>query len=121
MRHLIYCSLICCSLSSYSQVKLSKRQYTADSLKIVKPKLLRPQFKLDNRVTFFADKQRLSVIGVDAGILIRERLRLTLGYYTISDKLTSIKETKNNVEFLGQYKLNYGALNVEFAYKNKKR
>ncbi len=119
MKNLIYGSLICCSLTAFSQKKMTKHQFIADSLKIIKPTFIRPQLKLDNRVTIF-NFQRLSVTGIDAGVLIRERLRLTVGFYTISDKLTYIKKSINSVDYAGKYKLNYGAINVEFAYKKGK-
>ncbi len=120
MKSLIYCSLICCSLSTISQAqtKMSKREFISDSLKIIKPKLIRPQFKIDNRVTLF-NRQQLVVVGIDAGILIKERLRITAGFYGLSNRLTSIKKTVNNVDYTGQYALSYGAINAEFQYINK--
>ena len=99
---------------------MSKKEFIADSLKIIKPKFIRPQFKIDNRVTLF-NRQQLTVVGVDAGILIKERLRITLGFYTMSNRLTSIKKTVNGIDYTGQYALNYGAINAEFQYINKLR
>ncbi|MEO8759727.1 MAG: hypothetical protein ABI388_01835 [Bacteroidia bacterium] len=97
---------------------MSRGEFIADSLKIIKPKFVRPQFKIDNRITLF-NHQQLSVTGVDAGILIKERLRITLGFYTTSNRLTTIKKTVNNVDYLGHYTINYGAINAEFQYINK--
>ena len=100
-----------------AQQKMSKRQFIADSIKIVKPKLVRPQFRFENKLIFL-NAQKLSISGVDAGVLLKNKLRVTLGYYSISDKLTSLKKTINDVEYQGQYNLNYGALNLELIYKN---
>ncbi len=101
----------------YGQKKMTRKQFIEDSLKIMKPKLVRPQFRLDNRITFLND-QKLSVTGIDAGVLLKEKLRVTLGYYRVSDKLTSLSKTIDNVDYVGQYDLNYGSLNLEFNYKN---
>jgi hypothetical protein len=105
------------SISLNAQQKISKRQFISDSIKIVKTKLVRPQFRFDNRLTFL-NGQKLSIAGVDAGVLLKNKLRATLGYYSVSDKLTSLKKSINGVEYQGQYNLNYGALNLEFIYKN---
>jgi len=96
---------------------MTKKQFIADSIKIMAPKLIRPQFRFDNRLTFFHG-QKINITGVDAGVLLKNKLRATLGYYGVSDKLTSLNKTINDVEYQGNYKLNYGAINLEFIYKN---
>ena len=53
-----------------------------DSLKIVKHRIARPQFRLDNRLIFF-NKQQLNISGVDAGVVLKEKLRINLGYYAL--------------------------------------
>ena len=100
-----------------AQKKMTKKQFIADSLKIVKTRLARPQVRLDNRLTFL-NGQKLGITGVDAGVLLKEKLRATLGYYNVSDKLTSLQKTIDDIEYQGDYKLNYGALNFEFIYLN---
>jgi hypothetical protein len=129
MKNLICFVLICFSLPGYTQnkadqkktvqTKMSRKEYLADSLAISKREsMIRPQFKLDNRVIFF-NFQKLGIFGFDAGILLKEKLRLTLGYYTISNKLTTIEKVINNVEYKGQYALDYTSINLEIIYKNK--
>ena len=105
------------SITVNAQKKITKRQFITDSVRIMKPKLVRPQFRFDNRLTFL-NGQKLNITGVDAGVLLKNKLRVTLGYYSVSDKLTALKKTLDNVEYRGQYYLNYGALNLEFIYKN---
>lgn len=100
-----------------AQQKLTKQKFVADSIKIMRPKLIRPQFRFDNRLTFLSG-QKLNITGVDGGVLLNNKLRITLGYYSVSDKLTSLKKTLNAVEYQGEYHLNYGALNLEFIYRN---
>ena len=100
-----------------AQQKITKQKFIADSLKIVKTRLVRPQVRLDNRLTFL-NGQKLSISGVDAGVLLKEKLRLTLGFYSVSDKLTALKKNIDDIDYQGEYKLNYGALNTEFIYKN---
>ena len=100
-----------------AQTHMSKKQFIADSIKITKIKLVRPQFRLDNRLTFL-NGQKLSISGIDAGVLLKNKLRITLGYYSVNDKLTSLRKTINDIDYQGQYQLNYGALNLEFIYKD---
>jgi hypothetical protein len=95
----------------------AKKQFREDSIRITKPKLIRPQFRLDDRFTFL-NKQRISITGLDAGVLLKNKLRVTLGYYSASDRLTSLTYTLNSVAYQGAYDLKYGALNLEFIYKN---
>ncbi len=109
--------VIFCCFKINAQQKITKKQFITDSLKIIKTRLVRPQVRLDNRLTFL-NGQKLSISGVDGGILLKEKLRLTLGYYSVSDKLTALKKNINDIDYQGEYKLNYGALNTEFIYKN---
>ena len=121
IKNLLLLLFICFSIhliaQPTAQPKMTKKQFLADSTQIMKPKLVRPQFRLDNRLTFF-NGQKLGITGLDAGVLLKEKLRVTLGYYQVVDKLTSLKKTYNDIEYQGRYQLNYGALNTEFIYKN---
>jgi len=105
--------------SVFSQgAKLSKQQFIADSQKIVRPLIIRPQFRFDNRTIFF-NGQRINISGFDAGIILKEKLRVTLGYYNLSNaNLTSLNKSINNVLYKANYRIDYGALNLEFIYKN---
>lgn len=85
----------------------------------MKPKVVRPQFRLDNRLTFL-NNQRITISGLDAGVLLKNKLRITLGYYWASDQPTSLKKTLDNVEYPGRFDMNYGSLNMEFIYLNKR-
>lgn len=108
-----YCSY------SYAQKKMGKKQFIIDSTNIVKPKLVRPQFRFDNRL-IFSKNGSLRIAGADAGVLLKNKLRVTLGYYSLSEQPKSLAKTINNIEYQGQYKSNYGALNMEFIYKDKR-
>src|SRR6187551_1672923 len=63
------------------------KQFIKDSAEIMKVKLVRPQFKFDNRQTY-SEKQWLFINGFDVGVLLNEKLRVTLGYYSMSERLT---------------------------------
>lgn len=117
MKHLLLISFFFYAMAGYAQKKLTRKQFIADSIKIMKPRLWRPQLRLDNRITFLND-QKISVTGVDGGVLLKEKLRVTLGYYRVADKLTSLSKTIDDVDYIGQFNLNYGSLNLEFIYKN---
>lgn len=103
------------SLGSYAQTKITRKQFLGDSLKIIQPKLVRPQFRFDNRLVFVKG-QALNITGLDAGVLLKNKLRLALGYYSVSDKLSAFKRTIDQDDYQGHYDLKYGALNAEFIY-----
>lgn len=119
MRVNIILFLICSgySLSVLAQSKLTKKQFLADSTRIVAPKLIRPQFRFDNRLTFL-EGQKLNITGFDLGVLLKNKLRVTVGYYALSDELKSITKIVNDTNYQSHYRLNYGAFNFEFIYKN---
>lgn len=105
------------SSAVFAQTKISKQRFNADSMRIITPKLIRPQFRFDNRLTFLK-KQKLNITGFDAGVLLKNKLRATMGYYFLSDQLNSLSKTVNDTNYLCFYKLNYAAFNFEFIYKN---
>lgn len=118
MKSIVFFCVLCFStLNINAQARLTKKTFIADSLRIIKTKLVRPQFKFDNRITFL-NGQKLSISGFEAGVLLSEKLRITLGYYKVADKFTSLSKRIDEVNHQGQYKLNYGSLNTEFIYKN---
>ncbi len=105
------------ALSLHAQKKITQRQFRIDSIEIMKPKLVRPQFRLDNRLILFKN-QKLNISGLDAGVLLKNKLRFTMGYYQLSDKLNALKKTINTMPHEALYNLKYGALNLEFIYIN---
>lgn len=92
-------------------------QFIKDSLAVMRVKLVRPQFKFDNRVTF-CEGQALYINGFDVGVLLSDKLRFTLGYYSMKDQLKSYNLTKNDEEFGRLIQLNYGSINTELIYKD---
>ena len=110
-------ALMCCVVFSQEK-KLSKKQFIADSIKIATPHMVRPQFRADSRTIFF-NKQRINISGFDAGVILKEKLRVALGYYSLSNNnLTVINKTIAGTLYNANYDLKYGALNLEFVYKN---
>ena len=112
-----FITVVFCCFKINAQQKITKKQFIADSLKIIKTRLVRPQVRLDNRLTFL-NGQKLSIAGLDAGVLLKEKLRVTLGYYSANDRLTSLKKNIDDIEYQGEYALSYGAINLEFIFKN---
>lgn len=106
-------------LMAFSQnKKISKKQFIADSLKILKHPVARLQLRIDNR-TVFSAKQLINISGFDAGVILKEKLRVTLGYYSISSSnILSLDKSIGPIMYKANYQLNYGALNLEFVYKN---
>jgi hypothetical protein len=112
---LFYLFVLICTLI-YSQ-KQDRNQFIQDSLKIMKGMLVRPQFKFDNRVTWY-EGQALVINGLDAGALLKDKMRLTLGYYSLNHDLNAFKKKSDSMELGGQVRVNYGSINTEFIYKN---
>jgi hypothetical protein len=101
----------------FSQSKKEKSAFVKDSIEIMRVRLVRPQFRIDNRNIFFKG-QTLNISGFDAGVLLKNKLRLTLGYYSLSNELSSYKLNIDDVEYTRQIKLQYGSFNTEIIYKN---
>ncbi len=96
----------------------NRKNFIKDSTYIVRVKLVRPQLRADNRNIFFK-KQTLALSGFDAGVLLKDKLRVTLGYYRLNDNLSDYNaEESDNIQYDRQLKMNYGALNTEFIYMN---
>jgi hypothetical protein len=66
----------------------------------------------------FLEGQKLNITGFDLGVLLKNKLRVTVGYYALSDELKSITKIVNDTNYQSHYRLNYGAFNFEFIYKN---
>lgn len=97
--------------------KLSQEQFVADSVRIMRPKLIRPQFKFDNRITFY-EGQTLAITGGDAGVLLKDKLRLTAGYYELSDDLNAFRQTIDSNDVGRLIHISYGSLNTEIIYRD---
>jgi hypothetical protein len=117
MKHTIVAVSLFIPFASWAQEKMSREQFMADSAKIMAVKMVRPQFKFDNRVTFY-EGQSLNITGIDAGVLLKDKLRLTLGYYSLNDDLNAFRETIDSVDVGRLIRINYGALNTEIIYKD---
>ncbi len=104
--------------NSYSQTEQEHEKFVTDSTRISRPKTIRPQFKFDTRTTVF-DGQKLNMFGYDAGVLVKEKLRLTLGYYRIDDQLPKHKEI-NAIEIKQTLQVRCGTINTELVYLKKR-
>jgi len=91
--------------------------FTRDSLAIMQIQRARPQFRFDNRITFY-EGQSLAMNGFDAGVLLSERLRVTLGYYQLDERLDAYTVMRNEEEFSRSMRLSFGSLNTELIYKD---
>ena len=115
---------ICLLTSFLASAQEEKKVYTRanfikDSTYIVRVKLIRPQLRADNRNIFFKN-QNLALSGFDAGVLLKDKLRVTLGYYRLNENLSDFNDDNDNAQFERSFKMNYGALNTEFIYLNKR-
>ena len=101
----------------FSQKKSDRKAFIKDSTYIMRVKLVRPQLRVDNRTIFYKG-QVITINGIDAGVLLKEKLRLTMGYYYLNNNLSDYKKTIDGVDYERELRLRYGSLNTEFIYKN---
>lgn len=111
--------LLCLTLSATHAQKFDKADFIRDSLEIVKVKLVRPQVKFDNRLTFY-EGQSLAINGFDVGVLLKDKMRLTLGYYRLNEDLNILKRTIDSIDIQRSIKIQYGAINTEIIYLDKR-
>lgn len=97
--------------------RLTKKQFVQDSLKIMRMQVIRPQVRLENRMTYHKG-QVLNLNGLDAGVLLKGKLRLTAGYYFLNDELSAYKTTVDGEDATRTIQLRYGSINTEFVYLN---
>lgn len=105
------------ALAQPEKKKYTRANFIKDSTEIMRIKLVKPQFRVDNRNIFFKG-QVLTLNGIDAGVILNEKLRLTGGYYQLNDNLKHYQTEIDGVQVDRHLKLNYGSLNTEFIYKN---
>src|SRR5436190_4296002 len=117
MNRILFLSLPILFSQTYFAQKMSKEQFLKDSAEIMRPKLVRPQVKFDNRLTFY-EGQTLAINGFDAGVLLKDKMRLTLGYYKLDDDLNAFKETIDSVDIGRRIRIEYGTINTEIIYQN---
>jgi hypothetical protein len=110
----IFVFLSFCSLIAQ---KPDRDQFIRDSTKIMRPKLARPQFKFDNRLTWYKG-QTLLITGFDLGVLLKDKMRLTLGYYKLNEDLNALRKTLDTTSLGAIVNINYAAINTEFIYLN---
>jgi hypothetical protein len=99
--------------------KLTKAQFRKDSVLIMKRWLLRPQLRIDNKITFYQGDS-YNIDGIDAGVMVKEKIRFTLGYYQLNDELSGYAKTRQGSFYERSLKLQYGSLNIEFVYHNSR-
>jgi len=105
--------------TTLSAQKTDREQFIKDSTELMKIKLARPQLKFDNRLTFY-EGQSLSINGIDAGVLLKDKLRLTLGFYRLNDDLNLLSQTIDSLDVKRHIKIQYAALNTEIMYLDKR-
>jgi hypothetical protein len=117
LKNLCLIGFLSFSFFSFSQQDTLQDQYTKDSLAITRVKLIRPQFKFDNRVAFHGT-QGLPINGFEVGVLLDNKLRLTGGYYTMFGNLKEFNIQKDGQEYTKAIQMNYGSINTELIYKD---
>jgi hypothetical protein len=117
LKYFLTSGIVLFSLCIYKAQTVDYSQFLKDSMQIMRVKEVRPQFKFDNRVSFY-EKQALDITGFDIGVLLVDKLRLTLGYYGMKDRLKAFDYMREDEKFGRIIQLNYGSLNTELIYKD---
>lgn len=118
MKQFLFSIFLVAGFTAFAQTPIdSSAQFRKDSLALTRMKLVRPQFKFDNRVAFY-EKQGLSITGFDVGVLLSEKLRFTLGYYRMNERLKYYDVVKEGVETGKFIQMNYVSINTELIYKD---
>lgn len=100
--------------------KARKDKYIADSIKICKPEIFRPQLGFDNRKSFIRNSP-IDIDGYFAGILYKRHYRFTLGYYQVENQIKANKRILNQqVVNIRDLELHYVTFNFEWLIFNKR-
>lgn len=92
--------------------------FIQDSIKLVTPKLIRAEARIDSRASVFQGA-KVNIYGYYVGLLIKSKLSLGLGYYRINTILPLVKEV-NGVKTSTTLIVNCGSLNSELIYFNRR-
>jgi hypothetical protein len=120
---LIYMLFVFCShLQSQtdSVYKKARLNYVSDSIKISKPKYIRPQLGFDNRKSFIRNSP-VDITGYYAGIIVKNHFKFTLGYYRVNAEGRANKKLKDKaVVTIRDLELYYTTFNFEYLPVNKR-
>lgn len=111
-RSLVLVYVLFQAISAFCQPSFS--DFQRDSLKLTRPKLVRPQFKFDNRVAFY-EGQTLFLRGYDVGVLLKDKLRVGIGYTGFNDDLNAFQETIDSVDIGRLIRVDYGSINIDVS------
>jgi hypothetical protein len=92
--------------------------FIRDSMKLVTPKLIRAEARIDSRASVFQGT-KVNIYGYYVGLLIKAKLSLGLGYYRINTVLPLVKEV-NGIKTSTTLIVNCGSLNSELIYFNRR-
>lgn len=119
MKKILTVTILCAAFAAQLNSQNTEEQFISDSIKIMEPKLVRPQFKFDNRVTFYQG-QSLFIRGYDLGVLLNNKLRVALGYSGLNEDLNAFKETIDSIDVGRLIDIQYGSINLEFQYHDSR-
>ncbi|MGZ3862819.1 MAG: hypothetical protein ACXVPN_10445 [Bacteroidia bacterium] len=106
------------SIRVISQEQADEEKFRADSIHILTPKAIRLQFKFDTRATVYKN-QAIHIYGYDAGVMVKEKIRMTLGYYRIDEQLPNQTDINKVVVAQNLY-VRCGTINTELIYLRKR-
>lgn len=129
LRRILYTLLLAIGFGNFSNAQdtlydkkhrpLTYDNFVRDSAFAVRVKVVRPQFRFDNRNVYFKG-QMLALGGYDAGVMLADRLRVTVGYYRTNQNLSSYHKEVGTTQYNRKLNLTYFSLNTEFTYINKR-
>jgi len=91
-----------------------RKKFLDDSVKIAASKPIRFQVRLETRASKF-EGEKINIYGYDAGILVKNKLRIALGYSSINAALSEEK-TRSGVSATSFLNVKCAQLNTELIY-----
>jgi hypothetical protein len=104
-------------LKAQTVKKHPRQQFIKDSTWIMRIKTIRPQLRIDNKITFY-EGDRLNINGFDAGVLLKEKFRVAIGYYSLMEDLSTYNRKINGADVGRKLSLRYLSVNVEYIFLN---
>lgn len=96
----------------------AQANFIRDSLKLITPKLLRMEARIDSRASSF-QKAEVNIYGYYAGVMIKSKLSLGLAYYRINTILPATTVV-NGMNTHTSLVVNCGSINSELIYYNRR-
>lgn len=115
----LFCTFLLTGLYAQKekQPKYTRKEFIKDSIAITQPPIFRPQLRLDNRHLFLKGSFT-TMNGFDAGVMLKNRIRVAAGYYWMDDIMKPFNVLDDGTKISRNLRMNYVGLNFDFIFRN---